>query len=229
MSTEIVRELVDGEWVTTVAAGGGGGGGVSEITSQDMTVTITDPTGPTVDLSAGGGSQPGADRTLRFDFDFTMAAALATGVTVWTPAADDLLLDAWLEYIHDWEGDGTPFFDMGLISTGAWVDTGLWNNIFGPIDMSTAGPPGGTGFVLPSGAPYSQAAAIPNLSLSGIGLAIGNQGTTVSATVPLRFLGTSPLKAVVSNDGTPSGGALLTPSAGQSILWIKVCSPTTTP
>ncbi len=58
MSTEIVRELVDGEWVTTVAAGGGGGGGISEITSTDMSVTVTDPTGPTVDLSASGGSQP---------------------------------------------------------------------------------------------------------------------------------------------------------------------------
>lgn len=31
------------------------GGGISEITSTDMTVTITDPTGPTVDLSAPGG------------------------------------------------------------------------------------------------------------------------------------------------------------------------------
>ncbi len=41
-------------------AEGGGGGGITEITSTDMSVTITDPTGPTVDLSASGGSQPGA-------------------------------------------------------------------------------------------------------------------------------------------------------------------------
>ncbi len=53
----IVRELVDGEWVTTVGSSGGGGGGVSEITSTDMSITVTDPTGPTVDLSASGGSQ----------------------------------------------------------------------------------------------------------------------------------------------------------------------------
>ncbi len=40
-------------------AEGGGGGGITEITSTDMSVTITDPTGPTVDLSATGGSTPG--------------------------------------------------------------------------------------------------------------------------------------------------------------------------
>lgn len=42
-----------------VDAAGGGGGGITEITSEDESVTITNPTGPTVDLSAsGGGSQP---------------------------------------------------------------------------------------------------------------------------------------------------------------------------
>ncbi len=56
MTKEIVRELLNGEWVTAVRdSGGAGGGSVSEITSTDMSVTITDPTGPTVDLSVPGG------------------------------------------------------------------------------------------------------------------------------------------------------------------------------
>ncbi len=58
MTKEIVRELVNGEWVTAVRDAGAGGGSVSEITSIDMSVTITDPTGPTVDLSVSGGLQP---------------------------------------------------------------------------------------------------------------------------------------------------------------------------
>lgn len=47
------------------AGGGSGGGSVDEITSDDDTVTITDPTGPTVDLSVegGGGGWPSADGT----------------------------------------------------------------------------------------------------------------------------------------------------------------------
>ncbi len=61
MTKEIVRELLNGEWVTAVRDAGSGGGSVSEITSTDMSVTITDPAGPTVDLSASG-SQPGSVR-----------------------------------------------------------------------------------------------------------------------------------------------------------------------
>ncbi len=63
MTQEIVRELVDGVWVTRPKdQGGSPGGGITEITSTDMSVTITDPTGPTVDLSVSGGSPPGAAR-----------------------------------------------------------------------------------------------------------------------------------------------------------------------
>lgn len=53
---QIVREWdpAVGEWSTRVQQESAGGGGITEITSTDMSVTITDPTGPTVDLSASG-------------------------------------------------------------------------------------------------------------------------------------------------------------------------------
>ncbi len=67
MTYEVGRRLIDGEWETNVESqGGGGGGGITRVTSDDETVTITNPTGPTVDLSAGGGSQPGALTSTEF-------------------------------------------------------------------------------------------------------------------------------------------------------------------
>ncbi len=59
MTEEVGRRLINGVWVTNVEAqGGSGGDGITRVTSDDDTVTITNPTGPTVDLSAGGGSGP---------------------------------------------------------------------------------------------------------------------------------------------------------------------------
>ncbi len=87
MTQEIVRALVNGVWVTEVASqGGGGGGGVTEITSTDMSVTITDPTGPTVDLSVSGGSQPVGALSSK-EFLFTEEAT-AENVTFPITAAD---------------------------------------------------------------------------------------------------------------------------------------------
>ncbi len=40
--------------INQLIAGGGGGGGITEITSTGGTVTITDPTGPTVNLEVDG-------------------------------------------------------------------------------------------------------------------------------------------------------------------------------
>ncbi len=66
MTQEIVRELVDGVWVTRPKdQSGGPGGGITEITSTDMSVTITDPSGPTADLSVSGGSSAVASAVVR--------------------------------------------------------------------------------------------------------------------------------------------------------------------
>jgi hypothetical protein len=55
--TDIVRRLVGGIWKTETGDSGGGGG-ITEIESTDASVTVTNPTGPVVDLAASGGSQP---------------------------------------------------------------------------------------------------------------------------------------------------------------------------
>lgn len=47
--------------------GGGGGGGITDITSEDDSVTITNPEGPTVDLSVAGGG--GGPQTLELSYN----------------------------------------------------------------------------------------------------------------------------------------------------------------
>ncbi len=114
MTQEIVRELVGGVWVTrAVNQGGGPGGGITEITSTDMSVTITDPTGPTADLSVSGGSQTVLVSTItatevaaRWDAG-SGSAAVQLG-----PAAGAVVLTAFVE------ADG---FDNALVPGEIWA------------------------------------------------------------------------------------------------------------
>lgn len=121
MAKEIVRELVAGEWVTTVGDSGGGGGGVTEITSTDMSVTITDPSGPTVDLSASGGSSAVEAATV----DLSATQIISSAVLALTPApgADEYLIPVGLSIETangDEEGSGSFSFGWkdGVASVG---------------------------------------------------------------------------------------------------------------
>ena len=75
-------EAVITETFTIDVPSGGGSGTVSDITSTDGTVTITNPTGPTVNLSAPGGyaSLTGAGRTAT-PGDLTQAGGLTVNST----------------------------------------------------------------------------------------------------------------------------------------------------
>ncbi len=74
MTEQIVRELVDGVWVTRAANEG------------------------------GGGSTAGAARVLGpFPFSHA-TAGLDTGMLLWTPAVGDVLLDAWVEVDTGFDG-----------------------------------------------------------------------------------------------------------------------------
>ncbi len=101
MTEEVARRLIDNVWVTNVEAqGGSGGGGITRVTSDDETVTITNPTGPTVDLSAGGGSQPGA-AIAKGPYpvghaDFAGAAYLDP-FTIFTPTVGQVVLGIWID------------------------------------------------------------------------------------------------------------------------------------
>jgi hypothetical protein len=174
-------------------------------------------------MAAGGGSQPGAVRVLRHDFDFTQAAALAVGVPVWTPAVDDWLVDAWIESDDPgWTADGEvlPLADIGIIDGGAWADDGgFFNRAIGPVDVSQATWTVGTKYVFASGAAMRLSSLLAG-AMSVAGLVGG-----VSTPLPLfKFLTTDPLSLVVSSDGTPSGTAF-DGSAGTSTLFIEVCTP----
>ncbi len=109
---EIVRIVQDGEWVTTVGSeGGGGGGGVEEITSSDMSVTITDPTGPTVDLSVSGGSQ--TVRFVRQEIAYTDIDVDGKAPAIPVTAGEAIIGIAWIVV--------EAFDDTGAVSFGGNV------------------------------------------------------------------------------------------------------------
>ncbi len=97
-------------------AEGGAGGGITEITSTDMSVTITDPTGPTADLSVSGGSQ----LVKYFDFAFD-----TPGVGV-QPSAITALNQGTPSFSV--AGDLTDFIEAGdgLTVSGSTLNDGIY-------------------------------------------------------------------------------------------------------
>ncbi len=175
----------------------------------------------------GGGSQPGAVRVLRHEFDFTQAAALANGVPVWTPAVGDVLLNAWFEVDTDWPGDGTKAAkaDIGVVTAGAWADyQGFSRGIFayqvGPLDLEAIP----TWVTDTDYASFGSASAITDLNQQSLVSAAGSGYTPVQ----VRWLTTNPLSLVVSDDGNPSSAAY-DGSAGAGTLYLVVSSPAVTP
>ena len=66
-----------------------GGGSIAEITSDDDSVTITDPEGPVTDLSVGSVAGVQLVQKGPFKFTFEDYAELLTGVLLWNAAAGD--------------------------------------------------------------------------------------------------------------------------------------------
>ncbi len=164
MATEIVRELVDGEWVTTVGSGGG-----------------------------GGGSTPGAARVLGpFPFAFD-TAGINNGHTIWTPAVGDILLDAWISVVTAFDGS-TPMGDIGtftggqsygwLASNNAAADLTYADGNSGGIDkaiLAQSGAPAVDGVfqMTLAGATYSSGRQLPGsfISASPIQVVVSQDGT----------------------------------------------------
>ncbi len=183
----------------------------------------------TADESGGGGSQPGAVRVLAFPFDFSMAADLAVGVPVWTPAVGDILLDAWIETddADVWSTDtGSVLADIGIVDSGSFVSSGFFNRFVGTVDLSSATWSDGDAAAWLS---YAQGAgtAPPVLGLAAVAVMSALSFNTFRSPLTV-FKDVAPLSLVVSGDGTPSGGAADV-TAGASTLYIAVCTPGTTP
>jgi len=83
--------------------GGGGAGSITEITSTDGTVTITNPTGPVVDLSVSTdpGELPTFDLALSYGQGDSGNDALASGESFWfQPQAVNL--SPLADQVHEW-------------------------------------------------------------------------------------------------------------------------------
>lgn len=158
----------------------------------------------------------GVERILKFPFDFSKSSDLAVGIPVWTPLVNDFLLDAWIETLDSdswvFDGEVQPFADIGLIDSGEWVSgTALFQSFLGPAVDLTSGT-----WTKVSDLISIQGGASPVTDLLA--------GTISSALPYVKFLTTMPLSLVVSGDGTPSGD-VFDGSAGSSILYLKVSSP----
>lgn len=165
-----------------------------------------------IDLDdVGGGSTAGAARVIAFPFAHD-TAGLNAGVTVWTPAVGDVLLDAWVAVETAFNGT-TPQADIGTFVNST-------QGLVGYAD--------GTGIFLDSAAAESQGDGV----LVGQGFAqsmssvyIGALGGTANMLAwQATFSSTNPLKLVVSQDaragGDPIGG-----TTGAGTLYLAVATP----
>lgn len=174
----------------------------------------------------GGGTQPGARRTLKFPFDFTMADDLAVGVPVWTPTVGDWLLGAWIETDDAWAANAVGAqADIGVVLAGAWANVGgSPQGIFAAIQ----GPPvelGDATWVVDTQLVTYQQHAQPTDLEQGM---LINQAGGGALPIRIKFRTTDPLSLVVSGDGTPSGDPT-DAASGASTLFIEVSTPAATP
>lgn len=173
---------------------------------------LVDESGTTVfqgDIE-NGGSQTGNVRIVSFPFAFD-TPGIVSGVTVLTPAADDLLLDAWIEYAASWDTDAQPLADIGVVHAGAFDPFGLFAGALGNAYILNSPWNVGTDSVYASSqaTPWTLAAA---------------SATAFGQVVPWRWTTTGPLTLLVNDTGTPAGADPVMAS-GSGILRMVVCTP----
>jgi hypothetical protein len=172
-------------------------------------LTFTDPA-----------NQPGSVRLVGpYSFAFDTPGLLAA-VTVLTPAAGDVLLDAWIDVTTGFNGT-TPKADIGSLDNTS--SPGLWGIMIGaPIPLATAG-----AAVTSNSHLWAYAAngvvLNPSLSSAQASVVVAAAGTS-GGTIPYRFLDATPLKLVVSTNGRKSGSAI-GGSAGAAALYLLVATP----
>lgn len=165
-----------------------------------------------------GASSAGASTV--YAYEFTHATpGLNTGVAVWTPAVGDVLVDAWLVIVEEFDGgDPGACADIGTFvnsNTGilaAWLEEPL--NIAGGIDV----PVGGDGLIGASNNGRSISAAVLQWSFSRV------ESNPRSYHWQMTATSTDPLKLVVSVDGT-IGGDPIQSTQGECYLYLEVATP----
>lgn len=150
---------------------------------------------------------------------------------MFTPAAGDILLDAWLEVDTNWDGT-TPSFDIGNFDTSAKY--GFFNGLLGaPLSMAPgADAPILAGFI--SGQQLrslSQASAVSSSNgiLAAFGLAspyllqVENGPGAISGILPAKCTGV-PIQIVVTQNGL-ADGADPGSTQGAAILYLVTATP----
>jgi hypothetical protein len=159
----------------------------------------------------GGASVAGASRVLGpFPFAFD-DVGLVDGVTFYTPAVGDVLLDAWFEVPVAWDGT-TPFADIGTSFPNGY---GMFGQLNGPVLLGDAN--------------FNQNSLQSSSHLDNLGSAnilITNVPSSARQ-VPASFLDDTPLKVVVSQTGQP-GGADPGAAQGSGVIYLVVATPSIT-
>lgn len=184
-------------------------GDILEITDEEGTV-IQGIKADGALRSANGGSVPGAVTVHKLAFAFG-DAGLNAGLTVYTPAVDDILLDAWIEVGTAWDGT-TPVGDFGQPVINA---NGYFGALVGGIDMTSVD-------ISVAGANSLLVAEGPATNVS----LVEQSSAQAQRVVPGKFRSVSPLKVWVSQTGN-SGGAAPGASQGAAVAYVVVSTPTT--
>ncbi len=135
-------------------------------------------------------------------------ASINSGVTVYTPTVNDILIDAWIEVTTAFNGT-TPLADIGSFSG---TTSGLFDISGGAVPLGTADT------TATGGAGISINTTALTFALSG------QDGTSTKRTSHSRFTATTPLKLVVSQDGL-AGGTAVGGSTGAGKLYIVTATP----
>jgi hypothetical protein len=146
-----------------------------------------------------------------YSFAFN-TASINSGVTVYTPTAQDILIDAWIEITTAFDGT-TPKADIGSFSG---TTSGLWDIGGNAIPLGTADSTSVGG----AGISVSNTAGVLALS--------AQDGGSTKRLSHSRFTAATPIKLVVSQTGL-SGGTAIGGTAGAAKLYLITATPVALP
>ncbi len=162
-----------------------------------------------VNTSLEAGSYPWGMAIVRGPYSFAnTTASINSGVTVYTPTANDILLDAWFEITTAFNGT-TPKADIGSFSG---TTSGLFDAAGTAVTLATADTTATGG----AGISINQTALTFSL--------LAQDGTSTKRSARSRFTAATPIKLVVSQSGL-AGGTAIGGSTGAGKLYIVTATP----
>lgn len=206
----------------------------------DARAILTDSMGR-IKLSGGAGAA-GTNVTHAAPFAYNSSGIL-TGHTLvfndgYTVAADDWLVDAWVEIDTAWNGT-TPWGDYGQFAGGDVAGFLYGSSSLTPLDMTNADSTGNYGFeeVL---IPYNNTSRLSTVvAVSAVAGLLEAAGATSPYSLqirpgyslergfqscPMKFTNTDPMKFLVSQTGF-HGGASPGATAGAGVFYMTTATP----